>query len=191
MVVTDKKSVNSGIYKGWVRHRRLHPRAHEFRYRVFMMYIDLSELDTLFAGNILWSNKTPALAYFRRSDYLGDSDVPLEESVRIKVQEETGCYPTGKVCLLTNLRYFGFSFNPISCYYIFDENDQLETIISEVSNTPWKEKHYYVLSCDPNKRIQRINFKKTFHVSPFHPMDHLYRWKNNSPDKKAFIHMEN
>jgi DUF1365 family protein len=191
MVDTSNNAFRSGIYKGWVRHRRVHPKAHEFRYRTFMMYLDLSELDTVFDDSILWSNKKATLAYFRRSDYMGDPEIPLDESVRLKVKEETGQYPTARICILTNLRYFGFSFNPISCYYIFDENDVLETIISEVSNTPWKEKHYYVLSCDPNKKIQRINFEKTFHVSPFHPMDHFYQWKSNSPDKKAFIHMEN
>ena len=125
MVESSNNTFNSGIYKGWVQHRRLHPKQHEFRYRTFMMYLDLSELDTVFDGNRWWSSKKPTLAYFRRADYMGNPEIPLDESVRLKVQEETGRYPTGRVCLLTNLRYFGFSFNPISCYYIFDQNDEL------------------------------------------------------------------
>mgnify|MGYP000429725471 CR=1 FL=1 len=149
MVIPTTKALRSGIYKGWLRHRRSHPKTHEFRYRTFMMYIDLSELDTLFDVHPFWSNKKPALAYFRRSDYLGDPNTPLDDAVRLKVQEETGEYPRGRVALLTNLRYFGLSFNPISCYYVFNRNDQLETILAEVTNTPWNEKHYYVLPCDP------------------------------------------
>lgn len=186
----------SAIYKGWVRHRRYSPTYHEFRYRVFMMYLDLSELNRVFSDTLLWSCEKVNAATFRRSDYLGDPTVPLDQAVRSRVEEETGHYPTGPIRLLTNLRYFGYLMNPISCYYIFENRDssgpeRLEYIVAEVTNTPWKERHSYVLACDPNQRKQRINFQKSLHVSPFNPMDIEYRWKNNTPDNSLLIHMQN
>lgn len=62
--------LRSAIYTGWVRHRRFMPRALQFRYRLFLMYVDLSELDQVFARRWLWSVGRANLAQFRRSDYL-------------------------------------------------------------------------------------------------------------------------
>ena len=92
--------------------------------------------------------------------------------------------------MLANLRYFGFNMNPITCYYCFDEDEKLKTIVSEVTNTPWKERQSYVLKCDPGKRIQRINFRKEMHVSPFNPMDMTYRWSSNNPSKILSLNLE-
>lgn len=191
-----KSPLNSAIYSGWVRHRRYTPNSHNFSYRVFMMYLDLSELDQVFSGTCLWACEKPSLATFKRADYLGDPAVPLHEAVRARVEEETGHYPTGPIRLLTNLRYFGYLINPISCYYIFDEHaakkrEQLSYIVAEVTNTPWKERHSYVLTCAPDQKKQHFSFQKLMHVSPFNPMNIHYRWQNNTPDKNLLIHMQN
>ena len=115
--MTDWKS---GIYEGQVRHRRMSPAPHEFSYRMFMMFLDLSELPQVFAGRWFWSDRAPALARFRREDHFGDPAVPLDQSVRDLVEQETGARPQGPIRLLTHLRYFGFVFNPVSFYYCFD-----------------------------------------------------------------------
>ena len=91
----------------------------EFRYPLFMAYLDLSELPSCFDGTLSWSARRPALAWFRRSDYLGDPDVPLSDAVRELVKERTAMNLTGPIRLLTHLRYFGKSFNPVSFYYCF------------------------------------------------------------------------
>ena len=138
--------MNSAIFSGQVRHRRMKPTGHEFVYRLFMMYLDLSELDTVFKHHWFWSTRKAALARFRRENHLGDAAVPLDQAVRDLVQGETGSLPQGPIRLLTNLSYFGYCFNPVSFYYCFDAGDQhVETIVAEVNNTPWGERHCYVL----------------------------------------------
>ena len=112
--------MNSCLYVGQIRHRRLAPKPHFFFYRIFMAYLDLQELDTVFTGNPLWSTRRPALAWFRRADYLGDPSVPLDQAVRDLVEQKTGVRPIGPVRVLSHLRYFGYSFNPVSFYYCFD-----------------------------------------------------------------------
>ncbi len=183
--------MKSGIYSGNVRHRRHGKGGNVFDYQLFMMYLDLAELDTLFPGSWLWSSSGRAAARFRREDYLpGDPD--LQTAVRDTVESETGVRPDGPIRLLTNLRYFGHLSNPISCYYCFNKDDTaVETIVAEVTNTPWGERTNYVLPCDPETTKQRIMFDKTMHVSPFLPMDMHYQWYSNTPGRKLMIHLEN
>ena len=111
--------MNSALYRGWVRHRRRTPVPHAFRYPLFMMYLDLDELASLFDGRWFWSARGPNLAWFRRADYLGDRRVPLDRAVRDLVEERTAVRPAGPIRLLTHLRYFGFAMNPVSVYYCF------------------------------------------------------------------------
>lgn len=183
--------MQSAIFTGWVRHRRMVPNKHCFKYKVFMMYLDLAELDHVFSGTCLWSTKRWALARFKRSDFMGDSTLPLDKAVRQRVKEKIGLYPEGPIRLLANLRYFGFIMNPIACYYCFDKQEKLQAIVAEVNNTPWDERHSYVLSCEPDKNHQRIRFDKEFHVSPFNPMDIHYDWRSNTPEASLFITMQN
>jgi hypothetical protein len=184
--------MTSAIYEGWVRHRRSSPRAHSFKYRMFMPFLRLDELPELFDGSWLWSARGPAPARFKRSDFLGDPKLPLDESVRRRVAEETGRRPTGPVYLLANLRYFGFMINPISCYYCMDDaGEQLQYLVAEVTNTPWNERHSYVLEAPSGGGWLRTRFEKTFHVSPFHPMDMEYQWHSNTPGKKLCLHLAN
>lgn len=158
--------MHSCLYDGWVRHRRFAPRAHAFRYRLFMAYLDLTELDRVFRGRWFWSTRRPALAWFRRADYLGDPSVPLDQAVRDCVERNTGVRPRGPIRLLTHLRYFGYVFNPVSFYYCFDTADtRVETIVAEITNTPWGERHAYVLSARGEQPL-RFRFGKAFHVSP-------------------------
>ena len=138
-------SIKSCIYEGEVRHRRFAPVNHEFRNRLFLMYVDLDELPTLFRRRWLWSANRPNLAWFRRGDHLGPADQPLADSVRDLVAARTGQRPAGPIRLLTHFRYFGFAMNPISLYYCFDADEQIESVVAEVTNTPWGEQHCYVL----------------------------------------------
>jgi len=165
----------SCLYEGWVRHRRYAPRAHAFRYRLFMLYLDLDELDTVFRGRWLWSTRRPALAWFRRADYLGDARVPLKQAVLDRVEQATGRRPRGPVRLLTHLRYCGHCMNPVSFYYCFDETgERVDTVVAEITNTPWGERHVYVLPVDPDQRVLHFRFDKRLHVSPFMAMDLNY-----------------
>jgi len=171
------------------------PVVHEFSYRIFMMYLDLAELPQVFRGRWLWSIRKPALAWFRREDHLGDPSRPLADAVRDLVHAETMHRPAGPIRLLTQLSYFGYVFNPVSFYYCYNADDtELETIVAEVNNTPWGERHCYVLSPDMNHGIaghKRYFPAKELHVSPFMPMDVDYDWRFNVPDGELTVHMEN
>jgi len=171
------------------------PVNHGFRYRMFMLYLDLAELPDLFERNWLWSAHRPALARFRREDHFGDPALPLDQSIRALVAQETGQCPQGPIRLLTHLRYFGHVFNPVSFYYCFDENDsRVETIVAEVNNTPWGEQHCYVLPQRMNAGRNghgRYFPEKIMHVSPFMQMDVAYDWRFNAPGENLTVHMEN
>lgn len=184
----------SGVYEGWVRHRRHAPHAHRFRYRVAMLYVDLDELDRLFERRWLWSTRGGNVARFRRADYMQPHDVPLDEAVRRKVAQATGTRPAGPIRLLTHLRYFGIIFNPVSFYYCYGADGvTLETIVAEITNTPWKERHAYVLPVARAKRIGRAaswTFPKAFHVSPFMPMQRDYAWRFTAPGDSLRVHMD-
>ena len=187
------ESLNSCIYEGWVRHRRMGPVPHVFRYRLFMLSLDLAELDRVFDGRWLWSTRRWAWARFRRSDYMGGDDQPLDEAVRDLVERQRGRRPGGPVRLLTNLRYAGFAMNPVSFYYCYDESGQnIETVVAEVTNTPWGEVHRYILPwTDESTRVARYQHNKVFHVSPFLEMNYEYRWRMGAPDQTLSVHIEN
>lgn len=187
--------MQSCLYKGWVQHRRHEPTPHAFRYRLFMMYLDLAELPRVFDKFWCWSVDRPALARFKRSDYHGDPAESLDAAVRATVARETGTAPTGPIRLLTHLRYFGYVFNPVSFYYVFDEADtHVETVVAEITNTPWKERHAYVLPANHARLTQDVmqfEFAKQFHVSPFWPMQMRYQWRLSTPGERMFVHMKN
>jgi len=187
--------MHSALYTGRVRHRRSAPRAHAFEYRLFMAYLDLAELDRVFRGRWLWSARRPALAWFRRADYLGDPNVPLDEAVRERVERDTGRRPAGPIRMLTHLRYFGICSNPVTFYYCFDAADtRVETIVAEITNTPWNERHAYVLADSGNEgrgAVRRHRFGKRFHVSPFMEMALDYDWRFGAPGERLGVHMGN
>jgi hypothetical protein len=187
--------MHSRIYVGQVRHRRYTPAPHAFQYALFMLYIDLEELPVLFRKRWLWSATRPAIARFRRTDHLGDKSTDLGLAVKALVREKTGLSLNGPVRLLTNLRYFGYGFNPVSFYYCFDPGgEKLEVIVAEVNNTPWGEQHCYVLPESDNlgdAGAQRYRVDKRFHVSPFMDMNIDYDWRFTLPAEKLIVHMKN
>jgi len=145
----------------------------QFRYRVFLMYLDLAELPTLFRDRWLWSADSVNLAYFHRRDHLGDPQVPQDRAVRDLVEEKTGVRPTGPIRLLTHLRYFGYCFNPVSFYYCYDPAAaEVETIVA-------------------TSGFQRFEHPKAMHVSPFMPMDIWYDWRFKEPGESLNVHFTN
>lgn len=182
----------SCLYEGTVEHFRLTPVRHSFRYRVFLVFLDLAELPELFDGKWLWSARHANVAWFRRGDHLGDSAERLDESVRSLVTARMAWRPQGPIRLLTNLRYFGIQMNPLSLYYCYDEEGvQLEAVVAEVTNTPWNERHSYVLDLrnqDGNEFESR--HPKELHVSPFFTMEMQYRWRLTTPGEQLAVHIE-
>jgi len=165
-----------------------------FQYRLFFMFLDLAELPNLFDIHPLWSYERFNLACFRRRDHFGDPKLPMDQAVAGLVEGQLGDRPTGPIRLLTHLRYFGHCFNPASFFYCYDASDmRVETIVVEIHNTPWRERHCYVLGAEQNEHPinnwRRHQFAKSFHVSPFIDMNIHYDWRFRLPDKSLKVHM--
>jgi DUF1365 family protein len=157
-----------------------------------MMYVDLAELPRVFQRYWFWSVDRPNLASFQRADHLGPADEPLDISVRKLVQERTEAQPTGPIRLLTHFRYFGYVINPISVFYCFNEQEQLEFVVCEVTNTPWGERHCYVLDVrTETSHAKQSQADKVLHVSPFMGMDYRYDFSLTLPQDSLALHIEN
>lgn len=192
--------INSMIYKGWIAHQRFAPKKHGFRYRTFMMYLDLDEINFMFKNNKLWSYLKPNIAYFKRADYFGDPNKNLKDEISHLLETSTGKPAQGAVRLLTNMRYFGHCFNPVSFYYCFEaDGTTLQAIVTHITNTPWGEDYAYVHDFNAVKTIKNTNngkitaFKldKKFHVSPFMPMEIDYVWAFKLEGEQLFVLMKN
>lgn len=186
--------MESCLYEGRVRHSRQAPVPHQFVYQVFMTYLDLSEIETVFRGRWFWSTRRPAVARFRRADHLGDPRLPLDAAVRDLVEARTGFRPDGPIRLLTNLRYYGYVFNPVSFYYCFHPGGtDLAAVVVDITNTPWGERYQYVFEArfrvDAAPAAPRFRLRKQFHVSPFMPMDVDYDWSFGQPADRLSVNM--
>uniref|UniRef100_A0A7C4LQ07 DUF1365 domain-containing protein n=1 Tax=Schlesneria paludicola TaxID=360056 RepID=A0A7C4LQ07_9PLAN len=189
-------TLHSAIYEGEVRHRRWTPVRHEFRQRLFLMYVDLDELPTLFRRRWLWSADRPNVAWFRRADHLGPADIPLATAVRDLVEQRTGWRPDGAIRLLTHFRYFGLVMNPVSFYYCYDTGERLQALVAEVNNTPWGEQYCYVLDLsevdtEHAGRTGQLRTAKVFHVSPFLDLHYDYQWSLSEPGENLTVGIAN
>ncbi len=185
-------NLQSHLMLGWVRHRRVKPKVHNFRYPVFMTWIDLNELDSVVNTSKYWSQERFNLVSFYRKDYLGAADQSLDAAVKQRILEQTGDEFSGRICLLTNLRYLGFGFNSVSFYFCYPEDaDNPRYILAEITNTPWDQRHCYLLDTktSPQQNYWSFAFDKAFHVSPFNPMNCHYNWYFKLHSKAVTIHM--
>jgi DUF1365 family protein len=177
----------SAIYEGTIRHRRFAVRSHELTHRLALVYLDLDELDTLLGGRLLAPR--PGLVRFRRADYLGDPASDLAATVRACVERHTGAAPAGPIRVLTHLRTFGHCFNPVSFYYCFTAQERLEAVVAEVTNTPWGERHAYVLKRAGDGPVLSGELAKRLHVSPFMGMQQSYQWRAATPSDTLAVHI--
>ncbi|SFX40787.1 DUF1365 domain-containing protein [Marinospirillum alkaliphilum] len=182
------QALTSRFYTGTLRHRRYYPVPHAFTYKVFMSWLNLDELELL---PFTREGSRWRWAQFRRSDYLAPASLPLKQAVLNEVERQTGTRPQGEIFLLTNLRYGGICFNPISLYYCFDPKGQLQAVLGDVSNMPWLERTPYVALCETDQSRHQASFDKRMHVSPFNPMQQQYLWKFTTPGEQLVMHMDN
>jgi len=175
----------ASLFVGSVRHARLGLVPARFNYRLFMVMLDLDRLDEAFDRCVIWSHRRIAPAWFRRRDHLGAPGSDLASCARDLVQSRTGHRPEGRVLLLTNLRYAGIGMNPVSFYWCLrGDGSSVQAVIAEINNTPWRERHCYVV--EPDKSV---SFSKAFHISPFQGMAQRYRWRIGTPTDRLSICM--
>ena len=198
MLLTECRRLNSCIYVGTVRHRRKKTAAHQFKFQLYMLLLDLDELETVFRGRLLWSTSRTSIVRFRSSDHLKKyaAEPSLKERVYQALAELGETRPIGPVRLLTQVRHFGFYMNPVSFYYCFDPTDcRVLAVLAEVNNTPWGQQHLYLVSSDQKdqqrRRVSSDRVDKTFHVSPFMEMDMHYRMIFTWPEDRLGVKMEN
>lgn len=186
--------MKSFIYSGTLHHKRTKPKTHDFSYQVALFYLDLDEVDQIFNVPFFLSSKGPRLAGFDRKDYLKGQG-SLKKAVADLIHVKTGQNFSGSVRMLSQIRYLGICFNPVTFYYCFDAEEKLKFIISDITNTPWNERHAYVHEVKTELNENQFEFKKDFHVSPFLPMDLHYSWKFKTPHPeqaldRLIVHME-
>ncbi|MEZ6138480.1 MAG: DUF1365 domain-containing protein [Pirellulaceae bacterium] len=185
----------SCLYEGTVSHRRRSPVEHQFRYRIYMVLLDLNEIPALVGRRSLIGDSKTSVRSFLRSDHLFDPAIPLTQELRQTVFLATERESNGPIRLLTQLRSFGYYMSPLNLFYCFDASDQrIETVVAEVNNTPWNERHCYVL-WDGNRQESdaslTFSHPKHFHVSPFMPMNMTYQWQLSPPEQSLQVHLAN
>jgi DUF1365 family protein len=186
--------MESGIYTGLLRHRRYEPKRHEFSYPVFMSFLDIDRVPELMRVSRVASYNRWNWTSFVQRDHFGDASLPLRERLRIDAAAQGLTLPDGPIFLLTNLRYLGYVFNPISLFYCYNRQGQVETVLAEVNST-FSETHNYWLSAhnrlNPESAATlRYRCEKQMHVSPFMPMELDYGFAFNLPGAKLVAHMK-
>lgn len=163
---------HSALYEGTLAHARFGTPSHSFDYQVLMAWLDLDELPGALDAHPLWSARHAAPIRFRRQDFHGDPAVPLDDAVRSTVEGEIGRRPAGPIRMLAHLRTWGWSFNPIVFYFCFEpDGSTVDVLLAEVTNTPWHERHAYVVPVGADQLDQPVRFPKALHVSPFMDLD--------------------
>lgn len=179
-------TLHSAIYRGRVWHHRHTVADHRFSYPMYMLGIDLDEIDSIDQRHRFFARERFAPLSFRRSDYLGDPGLDLKDAVIREVKHLGGSTDDiDRVLLLGQVRCFGIYFSPVNFYFCF-RGDTAVYMLAEVHNTPWNETHCYLVDIDSPK-----NCKKEFHVSPFMGLDMEYHWRIKLQNKRILVHIEN
>lgn len=177
------------LLRGKVNHQRFQPRPHQFHYPLAMVLFDLDQLESTIAMSKWWSLERFNLISFYRRDYLGRDNSDLKSRVADVIYEQTGQTFNGKVFLLTHPRYLGLIFNPVSFYFCINKTGELEYVLADINNTPWNQRHCYVLKAESDGSV-RARFDKQFHISPFMPMDIGYDWQFQVTAKQLQVSMQ-
>ena len=184
--------MKSALYFGEVRHHRKSPKKHDLKYEVYMAHLFLDETDQVFKDRWFWSVNRSSLGAFVRSDYHRPKVDDLAKAVRDTMSDQLGRKCTGPVSIITHLRTFGYCFNPVSFYFLWnEEKTRPVALMAEINNTPWGERYAKCFEWNSEDRDVRSDheFHKEFHVSPFIGMDVEYDWRFRQPAEKFHADM--
>ncbi len=163
-------NLKSRLYEGKLFHSRNEHVDHRFIYPHASIYLSLDEIDEVCAVSRWVSQEKFNLLSFHREDFL-PSDLSLQDEVSFQIKDKLGVDFDGDIFLLANWRSFGFCMNPLSLFYCLEEGEP-KYVVAEVRNTPWNQRHVYVVNLSGDALLS----DKAFHVSPFMPMDTRYHW---------------
>jgi uncharacterized protein len=184
-----------GIYVGSLSHRRLRPVRHEFAYPVFMAMLDVDRIPELMRVSPFSSYNRWNWAGYDERDHFGEPALALRERMRLNAAAHGVTLPDGPAFLLTNLRYLGYCFNPVSFYYLCGRTGELEMMLAEVNNTFGETCNYWLTpECEQapagrrGAQARRYETRKVFHVSPFMGLGHHYTWVFTPPGERLVAH---
>ena len=178
--------MTSSIYNGTVIHKRFKPKTHYFKYSVFSLLIDLSELDYLSKNIKFFSHNKFNLVSFYEKDHGNRDGSSLILWVKKNLEENNIKSENVRIKLLCYPRILGYVFNPLSVFYIYDAEEKLKCILYEVKNT-FGEQHTYIFKVDNDQKLYQHNCSKKFHVSPFIEMNCKYFFRLLKPGKKISV----
>ena len=178
--------INSNIYNGTVIHKRFKPKEHFFKYSVFSLLIDLSELDYLDKQVRFFSYNKINLISFYDKDHGNRDGTSIIDWVKKNLNQNNISSENIKIKLLCYPRILGYVFNPLSVFYVYNNQDKLIAILYEVKNT-FGEQHTYIFKINNSDKLLQHNCLKKFHVSPFIEMDCKYFFRTLTPDKKISV----
>ncbi|MGN6148725.1 MAG: DUF1365 domain-containing protein, partial [Rhizomicrobium sp.] len=173
----------NAIYNGVVRHTRISPTQHSFRYRVFSLLLDLAEIDAYAKSSKLFAHNGNGMVSFHDDDH-GDGR-PLRDWIRAMLQE-ANIEADGRIEVLCYPRLWGFVFNPLSVWFCHRADESLAAIIYEVHNT-FGERHTYVLPVTASDGPIKQTCSKNFYVSPFLSMNCSYQFHIERPGETVLI----
>ena len=185
-----KNTIKSGLYTGFISHKRFSPKSHAFSYKISMLGIFIDELEHITRQHRLFGTQWFNPVQFNEKDYLKSEPGTLKQRIVNKVNKLGGNWDGYNVLMITQCRCLGLYFSPINFYYCFDKDDECNLMLAEVSNTPWNERHYYLVNLTNKTEANNVT-KKAFHVSPFMPLNMNYHWNVSAPSSKAFINIQN
>lgn len=210
-----KQVSKSNIYRGLISHRRYSPKAHSFNYQLYMLALDVDEMEAKLSPKGIFGFSWFNLLRFKASDYLRGEPNSLKQRIKNKVAELSraansssaqfgevsgGNKAINRITMLVQVRCFGLYFSPANFYFCYDDDDICQQVLVEVSNTPWNQRHYYLVpittSCsddDKKKSTEHIT-DKAFQVSPFLDLNMCYHWRIKPPmqsSSKLLVHIEN
>ncbi len=174
----------AALYEGWVMHRRLQPKVHRFKYRVFSLLVDLDALPALDRRLRLFAWNRWGLFSFHDRDHGPAGTTDLRGWVDAQL-EGAGIAPGGAKRVLCYPRILGYTFNPLSVWFCDDAAGVLKAIIYEVHNT-YDEGHCYVFPVTDDT-LARHDCAKDFYVSPFLTKDHRYHFRIAPPDARVAV----
>lgn len=177
------------LYAGTVRHRRRAPKAHEFRYGLFMALLDIDRIPEAMAVSWLTGYNRWRWAAFFDGDHIGDPLRPLRDRVVTSARRAGVALPDGPIHLLTHLRYAGYVFNPISLYYCYGDDGRLRRVLADVRNTYGGRREYWLEPADERDGRLRASAAKSLYVSPFMPFDVTYEFLLTPPGDGLVAHI--
>ena len=177
--------IESALYSGKVFHERYLPTRHKFSYDIYLFWLKLSELPHLDETLSRFSEDKFNLVSFNHKDYCKSATQPLSEAVTTKMSDLSGSPLHGEVFMMGQVRTLGIYFSPVNFYFLRNNDGIFTHMLAEVSNTPWNERHYYLVDL-----ATQGDTEKAFHVSPFNPIDMTYKWNIKPPGKAFFMTLD-